>query len=187
MKISDILGFKHNGLEAIEAKLNGSVVWGKVSPEIAFTSSPFPTSWNTSGKATNDWGQWVIDGDGVNIKYAFDNSNSTMFETESISSNTTTATIEISCPCLIKPTQLYVRYKYVGDGSVVQGYNADTATWEDIFELTKTSSTTKTDTPDVAINKFYSKFRVVFYRYNNLNKIASLYEFRIDTGFIKEV
>lgn len=185
------LGTKEINIPFAKAYLGNVLKYQKIT-EVEFTSCPFPTKWtytsdlySDSASATNEFGEWNINGGQIRIYYAFDGSTSSMYETESMSSNTATSIVEISCPCSIKPSQIYVKYKYVGAGTVVQGYNESKGSWEDLVALTKTSSD-RTDDLNITTNNFYSKFRIVFYRYSSLFNYARLYEFQIRSGYYKK-
>ena len=197
MKISDILGFKYNGLEAIEAKLNGAVIWSKPSSEIEFSSCPFPRSWQAVDSAdpkeytsTNEYGTWKISCSKYStttqaVNKAFDGSDSTRFISSTLESSSSNASIIIECPVMIKPSEIYIKAMYAGSNSDVYGYNPETSSWENLLEFSEDSSSTGMQ-ETITTENFYSKFRIRCYRYSSSHTAASLYEFQITKGTIKE-
>ena len=193
MKITDILGFKHNGLEAIEAKLNGIVAWKNAPAEIEFTTCIFPTSWTavttgTSYKASNEYGEWHITAtnsysNSYSAQKAFDNDASTYWRGNDFASGSQTREMEIDCPVQIKPSQFYIKCGRIGDNSKIQGFNEATQAWEDIYILEKATSFEKT--VDISTENYYSKFKVVFYRYSSSQTSVQIHEFQVASGFIK--
>lgn len=163
-----------------------------------FTACPFPTSWtevttNLKYTSTNDYGAWTISasnfyGGNYGCSNAFDGSNSTQWNAGSLSDNTTYETLEISCPVLIKPSTIVFRCSSQGNStnlSKIQGYNADTSSWEDVTEITRTGTSATTRTLTVSTDNFYSKFRALCYRYSSSSAIPRVQEFQITAGTIR--
>lgn len=193
MKITDILGLKHNGLEAIEAKLNGILIWKSENyVDIEFTTSLFPTSWTevttgTNYTATDDYGTWEISCSGYDFSVvnAFDGDEGTRWRSPSLSSNTANATVEINCPVKIKPQHIYGRFGIIGSNSVIQGYNEGTGSWETLCEIPRGQSSQLFVDEDITTENYYYKFRALTYRYSSSYKQPSVYEFQITSGTIR--
>lgn len=172
-----------------KAMLGTVLKYQKASPEIAFNSCPFPTSWNEvieheEYEATNDFGKWIITsavGRMSNIApRAFDGNNSTYW-----SCNNSPYTIGIECPVAIKPTQVYIRHGQLGT-SKLQGFNDKTGTWEDLLSISKTTSSAVNINEEISTENYYSKFQIVFTRYSSSSATVTLHEFQITSGYIKE-
>lgn len=189
-----INGIKLNGIEASEAKLNGNIVYQKIKA-IDFTSCLFPTSWTavsspTSFKASNEYGTWnIVAYDcATSTKYsknAFDNNATTYWQGDTLSSASASGEISINCDNIkIKPTEIYIHYKYIGGTTYkgqIQGYNSETSTWETLCTLTN-ASTDRQDTFSVTTENFYSKFRILCYRFSGSYPTPYIYEFKITKG-----
>lgn len=198
MKISDILGFKCNGLEAIEAKLNGNVIWKSEEESlIEFTVCPFPTSWTQVTQyleftASNDYGIWNIETDGYGsstyrLYNLFDRDISTYFRTKTLASDAETSIIDIICPKLICPQKIYIKYSRTKNASI-QGFNPSTNEWEVLKTLSYSSTSDSEETIELTTETFYSKFRIETYRYggSGVTRNAEFFEFQIQSGLMKE-
>lgn len=199
MKITDILGFKHNGIEAIEAKLNGNVIWKhkEENEEIEFSVCPFPTSWTQVTQylkytATNEYGEWNISVDKVSnssniLPNAFDNNTSNYFRSASLETDEETSTVYIELPKLICPKEIYIRYNKTKNAKI-QGFNPISGTWSTLKTLTSSSSS-KAETFEITTTTFYSKFRIVSNRYGSsvIQQYFQLFEFQIQSGSIKNI
>lgn len=175
---------------------------GSGGQEIEFTACPIPTTWtvitqNTKYTSTNEYGTWKVTatgsyGTGYESYRAFDKDASSYWMTSTIGNDSTSQTIEIEFPVLIKPEKIYLKYQRQGNTSnksKMQGFNPSTGLWEDLRTLTRGSSTSTqtTETVTIATNNFYSKIRVVCYRYNSTSgqNRPYLYELQITSGIMK--
>lgn len=183
------------------AYLGSNLVFQKIS-EIEFSSCPFPTSWTqvtlgTEYKASNKYGEWSVlatnyDSSSKNYAYyAFDNVTSDSYKYWGCYSSTIEY-LTINCPSAIKPLSGTIVYNYLGnqDSSIgtnlakIQGYNLETNQWEDLYTMPKVTSKT-TQNFSISTENYYTKFRVVAHRYNNVKK-SYVYEFKITSGVIKK-
>lgn len=178
----------------------GSALIYKKGPtyiDTEFTACPFPTEWakvtsNIAYTSTNNHGTWNIYASGVNsssnkCSRAFDGSNSTDWVSDSMSDNETYETLEIMSPVLIKPSTILLHHEDLGNTtnlSRIEGYNADTQTWEPLATITRKSSAT-TETFNLSTDNYYSKFRILCYRYSSSFRYAHVYEFQITAGIIR--
>lgn len=194
-----INGIKINGIEADEAKLNGSIVYKRVREiiETSFTSRPFPSSWAevTTGKeyrATNSYGDWRIWADnytsGNPVSYAFDASYSTMWYSADHSNSTTAYNIGIDLPEGVTIRPEYVRIWSYGHNasSKLLGLNAETGEWDTLLTLANSNDTTNKKDVTLSVSSFYSKFKMQLYRYSSTSKTNKVKMFEIQSGTLRQ-
>lgn len=197
MKIDEIVGFKCNGFEAIEAKLNGTVIWKyeEGNEEIDFSISPFPTNWTavttgTKYNASNDYGDWVITASSYKdntLDKCFDADASTYFRSGNASITNSTVTVDIICPKLICPKKIYVKYQYTKNAEL-QGFNLDTNNWETLHTFSYSSTSANEETVELTTQTFYSQFRISSGVYNLMTySYIYLHEFQIQSGSMRDV
>lgn len=169
-----------------------------------FTSCPFPTNWTevtagTKYNATNEYGEWNIWADNFyhdilgNDKYlyfAFDRNNSTCWQSSEHSDVTNSFEIGIDLPLktLINPTSIFISSAYQGNiksETKVMGYNPLTDNWEELGTINIHSVATDTNIT-ITNNVFYSKFKLVMYRYSATKKYNMVYEFQITSGTLRK-
>ena len=191
---TEVIGFKFNGMEAVEAKLNGVIVWKKAKEYIdtEFTVCPFPTSWTevttrAAYTASNDYGTWGINATaGRTSSYspnkAFDSNGDTVYSI--MPTNSANSFIEIESPVLIKPAKVYLHYKSLNTTSFFQGYNPTTEQWETLHTLLYSTSE-KEENITISTANFYTKFRI--YNSAKLSYTPYIYEIQINSGTIRQV
>lgn len=166
-----------------------------------FTSCPFPTNWTevtagTKYNATNEYGEWNIWADnfcddivlGKRPTYlAFDRDNSTCWRSSEHSNGINSFEIGIDLPLktLINPTSIFISSAYVGLITKVMGYNPLTDNWEDLGTIDSHSVAEDTNIT-ITNNVFYSKFKLVMYRYSSKSKYNMVYEFQITSGTLRK-
>ncbi len=166
-----------------------------------FASSPFPTSWvkgtdNNNYSATNEYGEWKITSSSYasssnTVNTAFDRNENSCWVCNTLSSDTAQFIVEISCPVLIKPNKIYHKTGYHGNASntsyysKIQGYNPETNSWE-TFATFNNSVSSSVSTTTVTKENFYSKFRIIGYRYSSTYKQPRVYELQITSGTIRQ-
>ena len=189
MKISDILGFKHNGLEATEVKLNGAIVWSK---EQKHTDNPIPTSWTYAGSgwstdyavATN--GNYKITASSYysssyGLSYAFDNDIDTWWRSESTRGD---KWVKLELPEAIKVTKfnLSTSSNTTLQNIIVtiQGSN-DNSNWDNIGTYTETTALTEVEltSPD------YYKYYRLWFETQSSKYVAGVYEWQISEYYTK--
>lgn len=164
-----------------------------------FTSSIAPISWNGSddgktGTATNDYGEWtaVVTNVGVYstsnpVVSAFDDSTSTYYRSNLLSSVNVPAIINLSTPedISIKPKTITIKYANCDNISAIQGVKSDGTTAVLVSELTGSSSA-KTETFTISTDEYFVKFQAVLRVYEN-NASVSLYDFKVSSGTVKKI
>lgn len=173
----------------------GNILKFQKTSAIEFTSCIFPTIWTPVSqpekfKATNTHGNWNIIAYGCAtstryVKNAFDNKESTYWQGDTLSDTSVSGEISIECDAIkINPKEIYIYYKQIGNSSYkgqVQGYNTETSSWDTLYTL-GTGSGEKKETVNISTENFYSKFRILCYRYSGSSKTPYLYEFKITKG-----
>lgn len=164
--------------------------------ETEFTSCPFPTDWleitaRTNYISTNDLGLWEITASGAysdnyTVTSAFDNNSSSAWRSATLSDGEAGSCC-IICPdnVFIKPQNITIVHKRTGSNCVLKGYDPETEIWDNLCELTSTSTTNKTETFNISTEKYYSKFEIVVYRYSSTMPNTYIHEFCINSGVIK--
>lgn len=166
---------------------------------ITFSSNPAPTSWTLSSNkniatATNTYGTWQIETDvgGYSttdyVYEAFDGNTSTYYRTyEAATTGELYFALTLPAGMSINPESIYVQYSYFGSIKKVQGYNVATSAWEDIAELSTSSTSSTQQTLSIKTDNYYSAFRVAASRYSSSTnqKHVRLYEFQLKEGTIK--
>lgn len=177
-----------------KAYLGSNLIYQKSSYEdIEFTSCPFPTSWYDAGTVyfgVNNYGTWICGCDSYySSSYiptkAFDEDNlSTYWRSANFDDDNTTYEIFIELPdkALIKPTQIYIRGQNVSSKAKVFGYNSTTGEWEELCTNTLSSG----GTFNVNVDKFYSKFKLMVYRYSATLNYTRIYSFYITSGTLRK-
>lgn len=164
---------------------------------ISFTTCPFPTAWTRGAdydnySATDSYGSWALYGEqgstSNNISKAFDRSTSTYMQSNSLSSGSTNSIVEIRLPegVSICPSEIFVAYGR-GTNMYIQGYNADTSSWEDLYTLPSTTATTTATqkTQAITTTTYYTRFRYIGNRYSGNSKYTYLHELQVTKGAIK--
>lgn len=146
MKISDILGFKHNGLEAVEAKLNGNIVWileeeinsGGFIPIFSAgetSKNGFNITWDDT--ATN----WGVTSD--NVYQSFDNNDDTALIMSGLGSTKgASQNIQIEFPYAIIPKTIYQKHSADWGGLEIL-MSSDGSTWDTVYAINNEDGTSK--------------------------------------------
>lgn len=165
--------------------------------ETQFNTCPFPTSWlevtaRTEYFSINDLGKWRLTSTGAysdsyTVTSAFDNNSSSAWRSATLSDGEAGSCC-IICPdnVFIKPQNITIVHKRTGSNCVLKGYDPETETWDNLCELTSTSTTNKTETFNISTEKYYSKFEIVVYRYSSTMPNTYIHEFCINSGTIKQ-
>lgn len=168
---------------------------------IPFTSCPFPTSWtpiiaNTKYNARNDYGNWrIIATNSYTSSYAvykmFDNNYSSYWRPASLGNDDAYEECTIECPTGVSIKPLAISLKYLSEGnyykrSLLKGLNIMTNEWENLHTLKYNETLSVQEDIEINAINYYSKFKIISYRKNSSNTYPLIYEFRINSGIIKQ-
>ena len=151
-----------------------------------FTSNIIPVF--TSATKLDQYGIWEVthssdNGSDVKGWYGFDMDSGTWWQSGALRETTSTAWVQLDCPIKILPYTIYLSQRMIASGKI-QGYNDSTGEWEDLADITSSSSW-RSDTYTVTTQKYYSSFRVYGVRYSSTYNTAYVRDFEIRTGKAK--
>lgn len=161
-----------------------------------FSSSIAPTDWSGTATAasteyttSNTYGTWKVKMDkaAYSSTYvcwkAFDSNTSTYLRASSAANNW----VQIYMPTniAIKPTQITCRATYLASGSIIEGKNAETGSWETLYTTdTAISGTVTNITANITTNNYYSAFAINAHKKSNTSRI---YDFKINSGTVRDM
>ena len=161
-----------------------------------FATNLAPTTWTQPNvaeeiyKGTNTYGEWTVYADESAISshysyYAFDGNTSTFFRTRN--GERVELTIELPQGIAIKPTEITISTKQTKATTNIMGYLPETETWELVTTLNSGSGSTQTtEVLPVQTSFYFTKFMITVIP-QTTNVYASLFEFEITGGEIKNV
>lgn len=170
-----------------------------------FTSNIIPIFARTqqslqSDTITNELGTWTITCSSVlssafhlGVNSAFDGDDDSYWQSDSeMTSNTSTAWLQVDCPVAICPKTFKTRYsrtslKSQTFPSKIQGLNQSTGEWENLCVLSGSKSDTITEILTANTANYYKSFRMLIYRYGSSSSYKYTYinAFEIIEGKIK--
>lgn len=162
-----------------------------------FASLITPTSWaqviaGTKYTGTNTHGIWTIEASSYSeeneVYQAFNNNlsiGSVWLSAEGLYDASDTEYVILSCPIktAIKPTNMRIAVDRGASGAYIQGLNADTGNWDNLYDIGAFSEyTDKTFT--LFTQKYYSQFKCVIN--GGTGEYAAIREFQINSGTIRK-
>ena len=162
---------------------------GSTAQYTSFSSLVTPIEWtqvdNNNYTSSNTYGTWKITSKNRNtntatIDGAFDNETSTKWTASGEYNDSQYSYLIVTCPTgtAIKPTNITVDFK--GGNGTIQGLNADTNEWEDLYSIPGTAD----QNCSISTENYYSQLKFVIYGTSGYTWIH-VYEFQITAGMLR--